>query len=87
MGNLETIKKGLTMEKITLQKFDDNFADFYDTEAGAFVLYAGTRGVRDCEIATEAKITDDDGATWDCYLLSVEYLPKLDMYEIKYKTY
>jgi hypothetical protein len=75
------------MEQITLQKFCDNFEDFYDTEAGAFVLYAGTRGVRDCKIATEAKITDHNGATWACYLLSVEYLQKLDMYEIKYKTY
>lgn len=75
------------MEQITLQKFDDIFEDFYDAEDGAFVLYAGTRGVRDCKIATEAKITDYDGTTWDCYLLSVEYLPKLDMYEIKYKTY
>lgn len=75
------------MEKITLQKFDDNFEDFYDTESGVFVLYAGTLGIRDWKIATEAKITDYDGTIWDCYLLSVEYLPKLDMYEIKYKTY
>ena len=75
------------MEKITLQKFDDNFEDFYDADAGAFVLYAGTLGIRVCKIATEAKITDYNGTTWGCYLLSVEYLPKLDMYEIKYKSY
>lgn len=75
------------MGQITLQKFDNNFEDFYDTELGAFVLYAGTLGLRDCKISTEAKIKDHDGGTWDCYLLSVEYLPKLNMYEIKYKTY
>lgn len=74
-------------EKITLQKFDNNFEDYWDSENGYFVLFAGTMGLKDCNIKTEAKITDYNGQEWDCYLLSVEYISKLDMYEIHYKRY
>lgn len=77
------------IEKITLQKFDDNFEDYYDSEAGCFVLYAGNMGFGglDTHFTTEAKITDYDGVEWECYLLSVEYISKMDMYEVKYKPY
>ncbi len=73
--------------KIKLQKFDDNFEDYYDSEEKVFVLYAGNLGVKNASISTEAKIEDYDKVIWDCYLFSVEYISKLDMYEIKYKPY
>lgn len=73
--------------KIKLQKFDDNFEDYYDSENDYFVLYAGSLGVKNASISTEAKIEDYDKVIWDCYLFSVEYISKLDMYEIKYKPY
>lgn len=75
------------MENITLQKFDDNFTDYFDSENDCFVVYAGNMGVKDMTIPTDTKITDFDGVVWDCYLISVEYISKLDMYEIKYKCY
>ena len=75
------------IEKITLQKFDDNFEDYWDSENGYFVLFAGSAGIVDCKISTEAKIIDYNGTSWDCYLSSVEYISKLDMYEIHYKKY
>lgn len=73
--------------KIKLQKFDNNFEDYYDSENDYFVLYAGNLGVKNASIPTEAKIEDYDKVIWDCYLWSVKYSPELDMYIIKYKAY
>lgn len=74
------------MTTIKLQKFDDKFEDYYDSEKGLFVLYAGTRGFQGI-IEPDIKIEDYNGAIWDCYLVKAEYIPALDMYEIKYKKY
>lgn len=71
---------------ITLQKFDEHFEDFYDSEQKLFVIYAGTRGF-DGSIDTDVKVKDDDGVVWDCYLWSVMYIPSMDTYEIYYKPY
>lgn len=74
------------MTTIKLQKFDDNFEDYYDSENKCFVLYAGTRGFNGV-IEPDIKIEDYDGVLWDCYLWAAEYIPAMDTYEIKYKCY
>lgn len=74
------------IQTITLQKFDDNFEDYYDSEKGVFVIYAGDRGF-DGNIYPDVKVKDYDGVIWDCYLWTVEYIPSMDTYEITYKPY
>lgn len=75
------------MKEIQLQKFDDTFQDYYDSEEDCFVVFAGTLGVKDMMIPTDVKIKDYDGLVWDCYLTNAEYSTRFDMYEIKYKKY
>lgn len=74
---------------ISLQKFDDNFEDYYDSLNKYFVLYSGyqDKDGSPAKIETDVKIKDYDSVIWDCYLWKVEYIPRLDMYEIKYKPY
>ena len=74
------------IQTITLQKFDDNFEDYYDSEKGVFIIYAGDRGF-DGNIYPDVKVKDYDGVIWDCYLWSVIYIPSMDTYEITYKPY
>lgn len=81
---MKTTKKPIRV--ITLQKFDEHFEDFYDSEQKVFVIYAGTRGF-DGSIDPDVKVKDDDGVVWDCYLWKVEYIPSMDTYEILYKPY
>ncbi len=81
---MKTTKKPIRV--ITLQKFDEHFEDFYDSEQKVFVVYAGTRGF-DGSIDPDVKIQDYDGVIWDCYLWSVMYIPSMDTYEIYYKPY
>ena len=74
------------IQTITLQKFDEHFEDYYDSQQGVFVIYAGTRGF-DGNIYPDVKIKDYDGVIWDCYLWSVMYIPSMDTYEMYYKPY
>ena len=81
---MKTTKKPIRV--ITLQKFDEQFEDYYDSEQKVFVIYAGDRGF-DGSIDPDVKVKDDDGVVWDCYLWKVEYIPSMDTYEILYKPY
>lgn len=74
------------IKTIPLQKFDEHFEDFYDSEQKVFVIYAGDRGF-DGTICPDVKIQDYDGVVWDCYLKSVMYIPSMDTYEMYYKPY
>lgn len=74
------------IQTITLQKFDEHFEDYYDSQQELFVIYAGTRGF-DGNIYPDVKIKDYDGVIWDCYLWSVMYIPSMDTYEMYYKKY
>ena len=73
-------------KEIRLQKFDNTFEDYLDKERSCFVVYAGCKGA-DFNIDARTTIIDYDNVPWDCYLLSVEYIPSHDMYEILYKIY
>lgn len=75
-----------SIKTIPLQKFDEHFEDFYDSDNKYFVIYAGDRGF-DGAIFPDVKIEDYDGVVWDCYLWKVEYIPSMDTYEIKYRPY
>lgn len=72
---------------ITLQRFDDKFEDFYDSEKDSFIVYAGRKQANCFDIATDTQIKDYNGTIWNCYLWRAEYLPKMDCYELEYKAY
>lgn len=74
------------MNEIKLQTFDDNFADYFDAEKEAYVIYAGKSG-DDFNIPTQATIIDDNNTSWNCYLFAAEYVPTIDAYELLYKVY
>lgn len=71
---------------LMLQKFDDNFEDFYDSEKDEFIIYAGKKNA-DFAIATQAKIHHYNKKTWKCWLVSAEYVPTIDAYKLTYKPY
>lgn len=79
-------KNAKPVRTIFLQKFDEHFEDYYDSDNKYFVIYAGDRGFGG-NIETDVKVKDDDGVVWDCYLWKVEYIPSMDTYEIKYRPY
>ena len=85
-AEMERDKNAKPIKTIKLQKFDEHFEDFYDSEQKVFVIYAGDRGFGG-SIDTDVKVEDDDGVVWDCYLKSVMYIPSMDTYEIYYKPY
>ena len=75
--------KGLTM--ITLNVVGD---DYYDADEDCYVM---TMGASIDNIKTDVRIRDD-GTIWECYLLSVKFLPSTgrgikDKYIVKYKVY
>lgn len=74
------------MNEIKLQTFDDNFADYFDAEKEAYVIYAGKHG-DNFNITTQATIIDDYNLSWHCYLYAAEYIPSIDAYELLYKPY
>lgn len=82
----ESVEDLKRIKTISLQKFDEQFEDYYDSEQKVFVIYAGDRGF-DGSIDPDVKVKDDDGVVWDCYLWKVEYIPSMDTYEILYKPY
>lgn len=62
------------------------FEDFWDSEGSFFVVYSGYEDFGN-QVPMDAKIEDHDGVVWDCYLWATKYIPKIDIYEIKYKVY
>lgn len=75
-----------TPPTIIMERFDDNFADYYDMEKDSYIIYAG-RGKIDFDISVKANIQDAAGTIWHCYLWKAEYVPHLDAYELEYKAY
>ena len=70
---------------ITLKLVGD---DYYDAEDDCYVM---TVGASIESIKANVKI-NDDGTIWECYLLSVEFLPSQgrgmrDKYLLKYRVY
>ena len=62
--------------------------DYYDAEDDCYVM---TMGASIDNIKTDVQIRDD-GKIWECYLLSVEFLPSAgrgmkDKYLVRYKIY
>lgn len=72
---------------ITLQKFDDKFEDFYDSEKDSFIIYAGRKHANCFDIETDTQIKDYNSTVWNCYLWRAEYIPTIDAYELEYKAY
>ena len=72
---------------ITLQKFDDKFEDYYDSEKDNFIVYAGRKHDKEFGVELDAQIQDYNGTVWNCYLWRAEYIPHLDAYELEYKAY
>lgn len=58
-------------------------ADYWDSEQERFVITLG----QDWSITQKAKIKDENGCIWDCYLVGVEYFPETDMYEVYYAQF
>ena len=59
-------------DKIVMEKFDDNFGDYWDEREHMFVIYYGSAHGQ-YELAYDAEITDFDGEKWDCVLLDSEF--------------
>lgn len=72
---------------ITLQKFDDKFEDFYDSEKDSFIIYAGRKHANCFDVETDTQIKDYNNTVWNCYLWRAEYIPTIDAYELEYKAY
>lgn len=72
------------MKKLKLQKFDDNFKDYYDTKDKCFIVYVGNRNF-DGNIEPKLQIEDDESKIWNCWLFTAKYISTIDAYEVKYK--
>ena len=59
-------------DKIAMEKFDDNFGDYWDEREQMFVIYYGSAHGQ-YELAYDAEITDFDGKKWNCVLLDCEF--------------
>lgn len=55
-------------DKIVMEKFDDNFGDYWNSREQMFVIFYGSANGH-YELAYDAEITDFDGKKWDCVLL------------------
>ena len=58
-----------------------NDTDYYDTENSSFVLY------REKLILTDDVIVNDNCTSWNCYVQSVNYIKKTNLYKIVLKIY
>ena len=55
--------------------------DYYDTENSSYVLY------REKLILTDDVIVNDNCTSWKCYVQSVNYIKKTNLYKIVLKVY
>lgn len=58
-----------------------NDTDYYDTENSSFVIY------REKLILTDDVIVNDNSMSWNCYVQSVNYIKKTNLYKIVLKIY
>lgn len=58
-----------------------NDTDYYDTENSSFVLY------REKLILTDDVIVSNNYTSWNCYVQSVNYIKKTNLYKIVLKVY
>lgn len=55
--------------------------DYYDTENRSYVLYRETLNL------TDDVIVNDNSMSWNCYVQSVNYIKKTNLYKIVLKIY
>lgn len=68
------------MEKLTIQMLD---GDYWDGEKNRFVIHYGDKAT----FPSDATIIDDDGVSWNCYLVSVKYYARENIYTAEFKPY
>lgn len=71
-------------DKIVMEKFDDNFGDYWDEREQMFVIFYGSAH-GNYELAYDSEITDFDGKKWDCVLWDSEFDDNAQCWKAFYK--